>query len=253
MHPEYSQKEKDFEKSKTEIFISEHYIFHYTAGSAAQRDILLIAQTQEESFYKICNTLNVEYTEKIHYYLTDSPLEVGKVIWDEEAPCNGCALCGRNKIYAVYTDEIQCIGSHEDTHLISFLLNYPESDFVVEGLAMYMDGLWWGVANEVWAAYYKAKHTHLSVKDMLDNTGFADYSCTITYPIAGAFTKFLIDAFGMERYIQLYKYTGEEYDTIMDSIFHTSFEDIVEQFWSKMNRIPYNASVLEEMLRSEGF
>lgn len=253
MHPDYDHKEIDFEKSKTEIYISDHYVFHYIPGSAAERDILLIAQTQEESFHKICNTLNIEYTEKIHYYLTNSPLEIGKVIWDKEAPCNGCALCGRSKIYAVYTNDIRCIGSHEDTHLISFLLNYPESDFVVEGLAMYMDGLWWGVANEIWAAYYHAKHAGLSVKDMLDNTVFANYGCTITYPISGAFTKFLIDVFGMERYIQLYKYTGGEYDIIMDSIFHTSFEDIVEQFWNKISSVPYNSIALEEMLRSEGF
>lgn len=253
MHSDRDPKEDAFERDKTEIFISEHYIFHYCAGSVAEKDILLIAETQEKCFSKICSTLKTDYTEIINYYLTDSPLEIGRVIWNEDAPCNGCALCGRNKVYAAYNDNIKCVGSHEDTHLISFLMNFPESDFVVEGLAMYMDGLWWGVSNEIWAAYYKMKHADLSVKDLFDNDIFADYSCTVTYPIAGAFSKFLIDTFGMERYIELYKYAGEEYETIMQSIFHASFEDIVEQFCSEMSRIPFDASALEEMLRSEGF
>lgn len=172
MQPDRNPKEEAFEYDKTEIFISEHYIFHYCAGSVAEKDILRIAETQEKSFSKICSTLKVHYAEKINYYLTD---------------------------------------------------------------------------------YYKTKHVNLSVKDLFDNDIFADYGCTVTYPIAGAFTRFLIDTFGMERYIELYKYTGEEYETVMQSIFHTSFEDIVEHFWSEMSRIPFNASTLEEMLHSEGF
>lgn len=253
MQPDRDSKEDAFEQDKTEVYISDHYVFHYCAGSVAEKDIKLIAETQEKSFNKICSTLKIDYAEKINYYLTNSPLEIGRVIWDEEAPCNGCALCGRNKIYAVYNDNIKCIGSHEDTHLISFLMNYPESDFVVEGLAMCMDGLWWGVPNEIWAAYYKMKHENLSVKDLFDNDIFADYGCTVTYPIAGAFTRFLIDTFGMDRYIELYEYTGEEYEAVMQSIFHTSFEDIVEQFGSELRRTPFDASALEEMLRAEGF
>ena len=132
MQIDRDSKEEAFEQDKTELYISDHYIFHYCAGSVAAQEILLIAETQEKSFSKICSILKVDYAEKINYYLTDSPWEIGRVIWDEEAPCNGCALCGRNKVYAVYNDDIKCIGSHEDTHLISFLINYPESDFVVE-------------------------------------------------------------------------------------------------------------------------
>lgn len=253
MQPDRNSKEEAFEYDKTEIFISEHYLFHYAAGSVAEKDILLIAETQEKCFSKICSTLKVDYAERINYYLTDSPREIGGVIWDEEAPCNGCALCGRNKVYATYNNNIKCIGSHEDTHLISFLLNYPESDFVVEGLAMYMDGLWWGISNEIWAAYYKTKHENLSVKDLFDNDIFADYGCVITYPVAGAFTKFLIDTFGIEEYIEFYKYTGVEYEAVMQSIFHTPFEEMVERFWDKIRKITFDDLALEEMLRAEGF
>lgn len=84
------------------------------------------------------------YPERIDYYFTDSPRDIGRVIWKEDFPCNGVALCGRNKIYAVYTENIKCIGPHEDAHLISSMLGFPESDFVAEGMAMLFDESWWG-------------------------------------------------------------------------------------------------------------
>ena len=245
--------EERFEYDKTETYTTEHYVFHYQKGSLAEKEIQTISETQEKSFSKICSTLKIVYPERINYYFTDSPKAIGRVIWNEDMPCNGVALCGRNKIYAVYTENIKCIGSHEDTHLISFLINYPESDFVVEGLAMSFDGLWWGEPNETWVSYYKTKHPDLSVKALFDNDTFAEKGCVITYPIAGAFSKFLIDCFGIERYLDYYKYDGCEYDYAIQSSFGISLFEIETMFWNKMNSIAFDAPILEKMLKDEGF
>lgn len=249
----HEQKEAIFEQNKTETFISQHYIFHFPSGSLAEKEILSIAQTQECAFAKVCALLKVQYPERIHYYLADSPLEIGRVFWEEGTPCNGCALCGSNKIYAVYSEAVKCLGAHEDTHLISFLINFPESDFTVEGLSMCVDGLWWGVPNEVWAAYYHQKHPELTVKSLLDNDIFAEYGCVITYPIAGAFTKFLMDTYGVEDYLEFYKYTGTDYEDIFPALFRRSLQEIEEAFWKQMDTVPFDAAALEEMLRAEGF
>lgn len=246
--------EERFEYDKTETYATDHYVFHYQKGSLAEQDIQAISETQEAAFSKICRTLNVGYPEPINYYFTDSPKAIGRVIWGQDLPCNGVALCGRNKIYAVYTENIKCIGSHEDTHLIShFSINYPESDFVVEGLAMAMDGLWWGVPNETWVSYYKAKHPDLSVNALLDNDAFAETGCVITYPIAGAFAKFLIDTFGMERYLDFYKYDGCEYDEATRRIFGVSLLELEASFWQAIKAIVYDETALEKMLKDEGF
>ena len=244
--------EERFEYDKTETYTTEHYVFHYQKGSLAEKEIQTISETQEKSFSKISSTLNIVYPERINYYFTDSPNAIGRVIWNEDMPCNGVALCGRNKIYAVYTENIKCIGSHEDTHLISFLINYPESDFVVEGLAMSFDGLWWGVPNETWVSYYKTKHPDLSVKALFDNNAFAETGCVIAYPIAGAFTKFLIDTFGIERYLDFYKYDGCEYDEAVRTIFGDSLLELETSFWQAMKAIAYDATTLEKMLKDEG-
>lgn len=247
------KKEELFEQTKTETFESAHYVFHYEPGSLAEKEIREIADTQEASFEKICSTLHVAYPERINYYFTDAPVEIGRLIWNEDTPCNGVAICGENKIYAVYTEDTKCIGSHEDTHLISFLINYPESDFVVEGLAMAFDGTWWSVHCETWASYYKTKHPDLSVSALFDNNTFAEIGCVTGYPIAGAFTKFLTDTFGAERYLDFYKYGGCEYGDAVQSIFGKPMAEIEALFWDKMNSVRFDAPALEKMLEEEGF
>lgn len=254
---EYTQEEKEalFEQSKTEAYTTEHYVFHFSPESLAEKEIAIIAQGQEQCFSKICAVLQVDYPEKIHYYFSTSPLEIGRVFWEEGTPCNGVALCGRAqpKIYAVYNETVKCVGSHEDTHLISFKINYPESDFVVEGLAMFMDGLWWGVPNEVWTAYHKYQSPELAVRSLLDNEAFAQKGCQITYPIAGAFTKYLVETFGKEKYLAFYQYTEDDYEDIFMSIYKTSLIEIEHAFWEKMCTIDFNPTILKEMLKEEGF
>lgn len=223
---------------------SEHYIFNYQAGSLAEKDIQKISAEQEKCFSKICKTLKVNYEEKIIYYLLDSPSEVGRLYGGSE-PINGFAIWGENKIYAVYNEEIKCIGYHEDVHLISFMINSPTSDFVVEGLAMYFDESWWGIPNDVWASYYKDNEKLPLIEDMLDNNVFANLDCAITYPIAGAFTKYLITTYGMDKYISFYKTNSDMYQDACIKIFNCTLKDLEQNFWLKESQVQYDLTALQ--------
>lgn len=225
---------------------SKHYIFNYKTGSLAEKDIQKISAEQEKCFTKICDALNVNYEDIITYYLLDSPIEVG-ILYGGSEPINGFAVWGENKIYAVYNDEIKCIGCHEDAHLISFLINNPTSEFVVEGLAMYFDESWWGISNDVWASYYKEKETIPSIKDMLDNNIFAKLDCAITYPLAGAFTKYLITTYGMDKYIAFYKTNSDMYQDACIKIYNCQFEDLEHNFWQKIALIKYDLATMQSL------
>ena len=84
---------------------------------AAERDIEKIAALQEGCFSHVCAVLGLTPDFKIEYFLCDSPEEVGH-IYGNYFPCNGFADLP-NRIYAVYNENVQCIGFHEDMHLIS--------------------------------------------------------------------------------------------------------------------------------------
>lgn len=244
--------ETEFEQSKSESIATEHYVFHFDSGSFAEAEIHQIAETQEQAFAQICTTLQLQYPDRIHYYFTDSPSEIGAAIWGKDISCNGCAICGQNKIYAVYSPGVRCIGPHEDAHLISYLLNFPESDFLVEGLAMHFDRLWWGIPNEIWASFYISKEPGLHISRLLDNHVFAEYDCTVTYPIAGAFTSFLIQKYGIGTYLTLYQYKGHDYDREFQRIYHASIRQLEDAFQESMKRVSFDAQTLEEMLAGDG-
>ena len=150
-------------------FESEHYIFHYGANTKAEQDISEIAAYQESCFRYICDVLNVTPNFKIEYFLCDSPEEVGRIYGDND-PCNGFAA-PPDKIYAVYNEQVQCIGFHEDAHIISYTVNRPDCPAIREGLAMYFDRKWWGIQNLDWTGHYLNTGRYVPVDKMLDTPG----------------------------------------------------------------------------------
>ena len=182
---------------------SEHYIFHYNAGTAAERDIEEIAVLQEGCFRHICAVLGTTPDFRIQYFLCDSPEEVGQIYGDND-PCNGFADLP-DKIYAVYNDAVKCVGFHEDAHIVSYTLNRPNSVAVREGLAMYFDRKWWSIENLDWVGLYLKTGRYIPVNRLLDDDFFFSKNCAVTYPIVGAFTDWLISAYGIKSYRDMYR------------------------------------------------
>lgn len=137
----------------SEVFCSEQYAFHYKPSSFAEKHIRRIAEEQGRCFQKITALLNIPFCDTIHYVLTDSPEENGRImeeLFGEFVPGNGFAI-GPNNVFAVYNEQIRCVGAHEDTHLISYAYCDPSCELLSEGLAMFTDGEWWGKPNAEWA------------------------------------------------------------------------------------------------------
>ena len=184
-------------------FESEHYIFRFGADSKAELDIREIAACQEACFRHIRNVLGVTPPFKIEYFLCDSPEKAGRIYGDNE-PCNGFAA-PPNKIYAVYNEHLQCVGFHEDAHIVSYLLNRLDCTAIREGLAMYFDRKWWGIQNLDWTGYFLKTGRYIPVDQLMKNDQFSSEECGVTYPIMGAFTDWLIASFGIESYRRFYR------------------------------------------------
>ncbi len=229
-------------------FKSEHYIFNYEKGTAAERDISLIAMTQEACFKYICGVLRVSPAFKLNYFLCDSPETVGRVYGDNEA-CNAFARTP-DKIYAVYNDKIKCIGFHEDAHLISYLIYKNESPAVREGLAMFFDRKWWGVHNMEWTQYYLKTDKFPPINKLLDADYFFNFDCSVTYPVMGSFTEWLITSYGIEKYLLFYKSKCKACDAFY-SVFNKTPEELNESFVNYMRLFSIDPAVekrIEELL-----
>ena len=212
------------------IKASDHYLFHFPEHSLAATQIDQIIAEQEASFKAIVDVLGVTPDFKINYYFLETPEEVGREYGDNE-PCYGFAR-EPHDIYAVYNQKIKCIGPHEDAHIISYLLSTPEYVFMREGLAMYFDKTQAGKANEIWVQEYLESGQYLKVVDLLEDEYFYRSDCNITYPIAGAFTKFLIEKLGIKAYVEAYRLADFSKDNLCKIL---NCEDIDQEFikWIK--------------------
>ena len=205
---------------------SEHYVFHYEANSLAERDISHIAAVQENCFQYICNVLQVKPDFKIKYYLCETAQNVGRIYGDNE-PCNGFASMP-DTIYAVYNEQVKCIGFHEDAHIISYTINRPDSPAIREGLAMYFDKKWWGIHNADWCRYYLEKDLYIPIQSLIDKNAFFSVADTISYPIVGAFTDYLLSTYGSNVYINFYR--QKDSLSAVRRIYNKSLEQLNDEF-----------------------
>ncbi|HEY4544310.1 MAG TPA: hypothetical protein VIG40_06665 [Tissierellaceae bacterium] len=215
-----------------EKFSSENYDFHFLRDSIAENDIEEIAELQENCYKEICSYLSIEPNIRIQYYLLDTPELVGEIYGDNE-PCNGFAS-PPDSIYAVYNEEVKCIGPHEDAHILSYTINRPKSAFIREGLAMFFDKLWWDKTNEDWVRSFLQENKYIDINQLLLDDVFFNYSDAITYPIAGAFTKFLLENYGINKYISLYRYTGDDFENKIKEVYKKEIDDLEKEFISSI-------------------
>ena len=182
---------------------TKHYIFHCINNKIAENDIEIIAKAQEEAYENITKALNIKYESIINYYLVNTPSEVAEMT-QYPYPVNGLACFSTKSIYAVYNDEIKCIGPHEDAHLISETFGMSDLDFLCEGLSMHFDKYWWGIDNCLCCKYFSDEGVLPNIIKLLNNKEFNKIDCSLSYPVAGAFTSYSIEKFGIEKYRYFY-------------------------------------------------
>lgn len=210
-----------------------HFVFRFAAGSPAEKEIDAIADEQERCYSDLVNLFGFAMPTKIEYFLLNSSEKNGDILREltgmEQGPINGFSI-GPNYVFAAYCEEVKCIGHHEVTHLFSYQLCMPKSQFLSEGLAVFSDGAWRNKSNAEWVCTFLEKGTYVSVFQLASDEGFFAYPTEITYPISGAFTEFLIQRLGTDRFLHSV-YTSETplFKNLAD-LFKCSKEQIEEQF-----------------------
>ena len=209
-------------------FASEHYRYYCKPGSLADREIEKIRRVQEDSYGRIVRFLEAEPDFLIRYILCESSEEVGRAYGDDE-PCNGFADLP-DTLFAVYSEGVKCIGPHEDMHLMAALRARPESVFLREGLAMYMDETWWGRANALWVKEMLDQQKYPGIAELFDNEQFWKCPDEITYPLAGAFILWLVEQLGRKTFLEKVYGTGPLTSEMVETAIGTSIEQIDQQF-----------------------
>ena len=204
----YTDKYKNF---KWEVLESEHYIFHYNKNSEAEEDINLIIRIQEDSYKKIVDNLKLEeQNKKINYFFYSSGKQKEDLMGDDG---NAQVIWNDFSIHMIYTEKIKPLGEHEDTHLLTLGWGVA-TGFFQEGLAEYMNGCVWKNEQSI---YTDSKSLILKAYNEKINIPIENFfehkfwnntmgnKWWYYYPLAGYFTKYLFECFGLEKYKKFYK------------------------------------------------
>jgi hypothetical protein len=176
---------------------SEHFIFYYHVDELTMEEIIAIAEIEEELFDELTELLSVDYPGKIEYYLYGERKDyegipgaycVGNEIWFLCEFCVNFCKEGLND-------------AHEMTHALANQIGVQHG-FLAEGLAVYVEDYYVRGANL--HGVIKILHTEnrlTSLETLVD--GFWS-DILYNYDIAGSFTAYLVEEYGMDTFKVLY-------------------------------------------------
>jgi len=95
---------------------------------------------------------------------------------------------------------------------------------------MYFDRTWWGKSNEEWVKCFIHSGTYIQITKLISNDNFSANPDETTYPIAGAFTKYLIERYGRDLYILMYGLKDNDLLNIIQQVYSTKLENIERDF-----------------------
>jgi len=169
---------------------SQHYSFHYVAGSAAERDRQQLGTVAEAALRRITAVLDMRYEGRMDVYL------IPRVFWQ-----GGAAYGGKQQLVSYldrnYTGvETWSYFTHEGTHaLAQDLLQQDKGSpdgVLVEGLAVWAsDGHYRQEPIDLRAAVTVASEDYIPLADLRAGP-FYDFQHEISYIEAASFVKYLV-------------------------------------------------------------
>jgi hypothetical protein len=206
--PYYFAKDWEIEKSK-------YFIFHINDPSLFNK----YSQNQLDNFVdQILVQLDVDESEKtklqkekIHYFLCKDENEI-ELLTNYKA----------RGLYFIPYDYIISTFSCHHHELVHLLVNYKSKSInlytlplLQEGLAVAFGGRGGKEPNVILnMGLFLAQSNFVDYRSMLSKNDFYQFDPSMTYPVAGLYTKFLITEIGIEKYLELYKKNSADFSKI---------------------------------------
>ena len=115
---------------------------------------------------------------------------------------------------------------------------------------MFFDRYWWGIDNYSWTLWYLENESLPSIKSLFHNEFFKKYDDVTVYPIAGAFTSYLIERYGMNKYIEFYKICVDDAEKSCKSAFGAPITAIEKNFINHIKTFHLRKEIRELITKS---
>jgi len=194
----YSRQWKTKESKHFKFFISDETLFNDYSINQLESFIKNMFYVLKFSEYQI----NLIKQKKIYYYLCKDENEIQKVTG---FATRGMYILAQDYIATTYNTHF-----HELEHfLINFKLKYLPlytHPFLQEGLAVAFGGRGGLAANTILeTGVFIVKSGFADYTELLKRGDFLNIDASISYPVSGLYTDFLIKQIGIDGFIDLYK------------------------------------------------
>lgn len=112
------------------------------------------------------------------------------------------------------------------------LIHASLSTGLVEGLAMALDPEWGNRSLHEYAAALRNAGAAPDIRGIMSIWGFASHTSSVSYVLAGSFCRYLIERYGIRRFMQLYRSLD------FHTIYGRSLQQLILEWQSFLDRIP---------------
>ena len=219
-------------------------IFHYLAGTAADRDIEVIKAEAEAAFSHIESMLGVAVEQKVVFTLLSRLLGHGGFAAGEIS----LTYIDRNPA----NSELFNLFAHEGTHILDRQIARTRPTIMTEGLAVYVAGGHFKVEDlPRRAAALLALDRYIPLTTLAN--AFYPSQHEIGYLEAGSFIQYLVDRFGWERFRAMYasfesaQTDAQMLDAGLQLHFGQSLESLEADWLAELRKLPREQDQMDDL------
>jgi hypothetical protein len=211
---------------------SEHFSIYYSPHSYDSTAIRWVAAEHEFRLKQVTDALAVPFHHRIKSFVYPSAETKHRLIGTGSTniakPWNGQIHITQQTLDATL--------KHELVHVVAAPFGVPViraslSTGLVEGLAMAIEWDWGHRTLHQYAAAMRRFGVAPQIAGLMNITGFAAQSSSVSYVLAGSLCRFLIDRYGMRRLMRVYRSGNYE------DVYGRGLNELITEWQNMLDRI----------------
>ena len=212
---------------------TDHFVLYYSPTSFTEEQIRQVGEEHEFRLHQILEAFALPDRGRYESFIYPSAEAkrrlTGAGNTDIAKPWSGEIHISKQSLDASL--------KHELVHVAAAPFGVPVvraslSTGLVEGLAMALDPEWGNRGIHEYASALRASGAAPDIRGLMSIWGFASHASSVSYVLAGSFCRYLIDRYGMRRFMQLYR--SLDFQTIYGRL----LQQLVLEWQSFLDRIP---------------
>lgn len=182
-----------------------HFVFHYFPSDSLSAEDM---RFHNDLVVKIAKKLDVPMpNSKVHYYKYSDRKLKGKLTGDKGNAHAGLSGPPGNPSTVFEIHTIYARDNHEIVHVLLFPHGIPPS-LLAEGIAVMISGAWHGRDFDEVTRELQRNGGYIPLGDLVKNERFRKDEMR-SYPQAASFVNFLVNTWGMRKFLDLYRLSAK--------------------------------------------